>query len=231
MSTFMQGVDVFNHLTPQSNQELVAKFNFFGIIGSTAMMTYFYRMSVSRDKLETVYGEDFAPRCSNYYRYASFGFGALVLYHFLLYPNYPLKQVEKHLGISQTFRLSKKQRYLIASCIAIPALIIEFFGWKEAKSRPLNPGGQHASNYKIFGGIYNYVRHPIYICEFSWFYTLSLLLNNPFCLVLSGIVIQPACYHICKSDEMDATHILGDEYREYARRTGFWIPKMFNGTT
>ena len=166
MTSFSERIDVFRHIS--NNDELFSKLNFIGLIGSTAMMSYLYKMSASKPELEQKYGEDFTARLSNYLRYAAFGFGTLAVYHFLLYPKYEVKEVKKTLGIPDKFDMNDRTRYFIASCIAIPAIIIELLGWKEAKWTPLNPA-KFEKEKELSGGIYNYIRHPIYLCEFSWF--------------------------------------------------------------
>ena len=226
MTSFMNNIDIFKQLSGEKNGDLVSKLNMVGLIGSTAMMTYFYKLSVSKDKLEEKYGEDFAPRLANYFRYGVIGAGCMVLYHYLLYPRYPLKDMENSLGIPSKFNLSDKQRYFIASCIAIPAIIIELLGWKEAKWSPIIPSKADKQK-QLFGGVYNYIRHPIWFCEYSWFYTLALLMNHPFLLLISGVIMQPSCYLICKYDEKDAIDHLGQEYQDYRKKVGFWFPKTF----
>ena len=223
----MERIDIFKHLSTKNNDELYSKLNFAGLIGSTAMMAYLYRLSASKPKLKQHYGEDASGRIANYFRYAAFTCATIALYHFVLYTRYPLKQIEDKSGfeIPKQFNLSDKTRYLLASCIAIPALIIEFLGWKEAKWTMLNPG-KFEKQKELFGGIYNYIRHPIYLGEFSWFYTISLLLNNPTLFIISGVIMQPACYSICKSDEMELINHFGDKYKKYCDKTGFWFPKL-----
>eukprot|EP00484_Ammonia_sp_Unknown_P010661 CAMPEP_0197055902 /NCGR_PEP_ID=MMETSP1384-20130603/75200_1 /TAXON_ID=29189 /ORGANISM="Ammonia sp." /LENGTH=167 /DNA_ID=CAMNT_0042489655 /DNA_START=30 /DNA_END=530 /DNA_ORIENTATION=+ len=167
MSSFTDQIDIFKHFSGPSDQSVVlSRINFAGLVGSTALMTYLYKMSISKQALEDKYGEDFAPRLANYFRYAAFGMGCAVIYHFWMYQKYPL-QAQQELGIPSEFSLSKKQRYLIASCIAIPALIVEALGWKEAKLTPLSPA-KFETEKELFGGIYDYIRHPIYLSEFSW---------------------------------------------------------------
>ena len=161
----------------------------------------------------------------NIYRYLAFAVGFKVLYHFIMYKKYPMSQIEQELGVQNGFNVSDKTRYLIASCIAIPAIIIELLGWKEAGWTPLNPIKVDKQK-KLFGGIYDYIRHPIYLCEFSWFATLSILMNSPFLLITSGIIAAPCCYHMCRSDEMQAINHFGDEYKRYMDKTGMFFPKM-----
>eukprot|EP00485_Elphidium_margaritaceum_P012852 CAMPEP_0202707978 /NCGR_PEP_ID=MMETSP1385-20130828/20250_1 /ASSEMBLY_ACC=CAM_ASM_000861 /TAXON_ID=933848 /ORGANISM="Elphidium margaritaceum" /LENGTH=228 /DNA_ID=CAMNT_0049366835 /DNA_START=28 /DNA_END=714 /DNA_ORIENTATION=- len=228
MTTISDRMNIFYHLPSQTanHQALYAKINFFGILGSTAFMVYFYKLSIGKEQIERRYGEDFVAHIANYCRYASFACGGLALYHFLLYPRYPLKEAEQNLNIPSQFGLSSTQRRIIASCIAIPAIIVELLGWKEAKSTPLNVTKIDHQK-QMFGGIYDYVRHPIYFCEFSWMYTLSLLLDSPFLLAVSAVVMQPACYVLCKYDEQDAIHHFGESYKKYCKRTAFWIPNIF----
>eukprot|EP01084_Bolivina_argentea_P111401 198773_1 len=180
----MENIDIFKKFANGKNDYSLSKMNFFCMMSSTALMTYFYRLSCSREELKERVGpkQENVTKYAKYLRYAAWVTGSAVIYHFMLYPDHRLTKIENNLNIPNEFNLSKKQRYGIAAFIAIPAIIIELLGWKEAKWTVFAPHTQK----ELFGGIYNYIRHPIYLCEFSWFYTLSILMNDPFLFIISG---------------------------------------------
>ncbi len=227
MAEFRQKIDIFERLLDENKGALVSKINFGCMVASTALMTYFYRISCHSKTLKDKYGYFQGPERQRFYKYLTIAAGALATYHFILYPKYPLKEAENKLNIPSKFNLSKEWRFTIATCIAIPALIIEVLGWREIGMAPIDPDKQEFIGYKeLFGGIYNHIRHPIYFAEFSWFYTLSLLMNNPFCLLISGLIMQPACYDMCRQDEIECESRFGNEYKKYKEHTGFWFPKL-----
>eukprot|EP01083_Nonionella_stella_P060021 156970_1 len=228
MTSFLQKIDVFKRFPNGNNDQLISRINFASMLGSTALMCYLYRLSTTPSLTEKVWGGKDAPKMSRYLKYTAFLAAAVATYHFVLYPQHKMEDVEDKLNIPTSFSLSKQWRQTIAICIAVPSLIAELMAWKEVGMAPLDPDNQDFVGYReLFGGIYNYVRHPIYFCEFTWFYTLSLLLDSPLLLIASGVIFQPACYHMCKSDDYQLERQFGGEFKKYEKKTGFWLPKLF----
>lgn len=79
---------------------------------------------------------------------------------------------------------------------------------------------------QMFGGIYNRIRHPQTLGEISWFITIPLFVNSLFLLGVSSLfllIYVPIMIHV---EEEDLIRRYGDNYREYQKHTGVFIPKI-----
>jgi protein-S-isoprenylcysteine O-methyltransferase Ste14 len=73
-------------------------------------------------------------------------------------------------------------------------------------------------------GPYHYVRHPSYLGYFLMFTGMILIWTNIFTLPL--LVAIPGYYKVTMLEEELLTRRFGEDYREYQRRTGRFIPKI-----
>jgi protein-S-isoprenylcysteine O-methyltransferase Ste14 len=73
-------------------------------------------------------------------------------------------------------------------------------------------------------GPYRYVRHPSYLAYFLMFIGLFALWPNPFTLV--PLVAIPCYFHIAAREEQLLAKRFGEEYREYQKKTGRFVPKI-----
>lgn len=79
---------------------------------------------------------------------------------------------------------------------------------------------------EMFGGIYNYIRHPQAVGEMPWFIIISLFLNALFLVMWATIMIIIVSPIIIYYEEKDLIKRFGDDYREYQKRTGAVFPKL-----
>jgi len=79
---------------------------------------------------------------------------------------------------------------------------------------------------EMFGGIYNYIRHPQTVGEMPWFVIIALFMNSLFLTIWAIIMIIIVTPIIIHYEEKDLIKRFGDEYREYQKRTGAVIPKL-----
>lgn len=83
---------------------------------------------------------------------------------------------------------------------------------------------------KMFGGIYNYIRHPQTLGEISWFIAGTLFVNSFFLLILILLfllIYLPIMLHV---EEQDLIKRFGQEYINYREKTGALIPKFWRKT-
>jgi protein-S-isoprenylcysteine O-methyltransferase Ste14 len=78
----------------------------------------------------------------------------------------------------------------------------------------------------MYGGIYNYIRHPQSLGEFPMFVAISFMLNSWFLVILSAVFIIAYIPIMMHFEENDLTRRFGDKYIEYKERTGAFIPKL-----
>jgi protein-S-isoprenylcysteine O-methyltransferase Ste14 len=80
----------------------------------------------------------------------------------------------------------------------------------------------------VTNGPYRWVRHPFYVVLFLWVLSLSLLTAN-WLLALVGMVAVTMLGIRTRIEEAKLTERFGDEYRDYARRTGRFFPSLGRG--
>ena len=79
---------------------------------------------------------------------------------------------------------------------------------------------------EMFGGIYNYIRHPQAVGEMPWFIIIALFINSLFLTIWAIIMIIIVSPIIIHYEEKDLIKRFGDKYREYQKRTGAVFPKL-----
>lgn len=75
-------------------------------------------------------------------------------------------------------------------------------------------------------GIYKYIRHPLYTFGSSLFIAFGMMADNWF-IALLGILAFIAMAIRTPKEEANLIEKFGDEYREYMKRTGRFLPKLF----
>ena len=108
---------------------------------------------------------------------------------------------------------------VILACIFTPILIK---GLKDAGRETMEP----SESTEMYGGIYNYIRHPQMVGEVPWFVIIAFFLNSLFLVIYSILVILISAPIIIHYEEKDLIERFGDKYREYKRRTGAVFPRL-----
>ena len=74
-------------------------------------------------------------------------------------------------------------------------------------------------------GIYRYIRHPLYTFGSSMFVSFAIMADNGFIAAL-GILTFILMAIRTPKEEASLIEKFGDEYREYMKRTGRFLPKI-----
>ncbi|MFA5165559.1 MAG: isoprenylcysteine carboxylmethyltransferase family protein [Candidatus Omnitrophota bacterium] len=75
-------------------------------------------------------------------------------------------------------------------------------------------------------GAYKYVRHPLYAAFLSIFdFGLAIYLNS-YIFVLWAVLLHPIWHYVIKYEERLMIDIFGEEYLEYQKKTGRFLPKL-----
>ncbi len=74
-------------------------------------------------------------------------------------------------------------------------------------------------------GIYRWVRHPLYTIGSALFISFGLIADNWF-IILLGMLAFVAMAVRTPKEEANLIEKFGDEYREYMRKTGAFLPKL-----
>lgn len=77
----------------------------------------------------------------------------------------------------------------------------------------------------VTDGIYRYVRHPMYVSMYILLFGLGFVFFSGFWFFFM-IMFIPLWYIDCMLEEMQMTDLWGQNYRDYAKRTGMFIPKF-----
>jgi protein-S-isoprenylcysteine O-methyltransferase Ste14 len=72
-------------------------------------------------------------------------------------------------------------------------------------------------------GPYACVRHPLYTAMFGWSVALALLTANWLFAELAGLIMAGLVWRVSK-EELMMLEAFGDDYRDYMRRTGRFLP-------
>lgn len=78
----------------------------------------------------------------------------------------------------------------------------------------------------VTNGIYKYIRHPLYTFGSSLFIAFGMMADNWF-IALLGILAFIGMAIRTPKEEANLVEKFGDEYREYMKRTGRFLPKLF----
>lgn len=78
----------------------------------------------------------------------------------------------------------------------------------------------------VTNGIYKYIRHPLYTFGSSLFISFGMMADNWF-IALLGILAFIGMAIRTPKEEANLIEKFGDEYREYMKRTGRFLPKLF----
>jgi protein-S-isoprenylcysteine O-methyltransferase Ste14 len=114
--------------------------------------------------------------------------------------------------------------------IQILGLLLTFFGyflfvWSVvSRGRYAVSWGMSENHKLVTWGPYRYVRHPSYLGYFLMFLGFFLYWTNMFTLI--PLVAIPGYYWVTFDEERLLTQRFGDEYAEYQKKTGRFIPKL-----
>ena len=75
-------------------------------------------------------------------------------------------------------------------------------------------------------GIYRYIRHPLYTFGSSMFVSFGMMADVWFIAALGSLTFIIMAIRTPK-EEANLIEKFGDEYREYMKRTGRFLPKLF----
>jgi protein-S-isoprenylcysteine O-methyltransferase Ste14 len=78
----------------------------------------------------------------------------------------------------------------------------------------------------VTNGIYKYIRHPLYTFGSSLFISFGMMSDNWF-IALLGILAFIGMAIRTPKEEANLIEKFGDEYREYMKHTGRFLPKLF----
>ncbi|NHI91797.1 MAG: isoprenylcysteine carboxylmethyltransferase family protein [Candidatus Lokiarchaeota archaeon] len=189
--------------------------NFIVLIISTIIFSYLYLLSIQPVKRSESRGEKAWEECARL-RIIGSVFMCVTVINFFLWIWFPI----------QIFNWLIDPNYILGIIIGIIILVIfmpiMIKGEHDAGAETMKP----SKDTEMYGGIYNYIRHPQTLGEFPTFIALGFFLNSWFLVIIFIIwivVYTPIMIYI---EEKDLIRRFGDSYRDYQKRTGALIPKL-----
>jgi protein-S-isoprenylcysteine O-methyltransferase Ste14 len=196
---------------------MIAWLNFAALIACSVLFSLLYVRSVSPAALEKKLGPVAYQRCAGYRAGASL-LMLIASANYVIYYWFPLP-----LPIPRAFPWEWTMSAALAVLIAVPSLYLMYRGIKGAGEETMRPSKEH----RMYGGIYQKIRHPQALGELHLWWVLALLVHSPF-LALFSFVYVPVWYWWCRAEERDLLIRYGVAYREYTERVGFWLPRRAN---
>lgn len=99
------------------------------------------------------------------------------------------------------------------------------FLWSVLKRGRYAVSWEMRENHKLVtSGPYRYLRHPSYLAYFLMFFGLFFILLNPIALIPLVAIPGYVCVAICEEQLLASR--FGEEYTEYQKRTGRFLPKV-----
>ena len=195
---------------------MIAWINFIILLVATFLTGYLYIKSVQPVALSQKIGEA-AWRKSERYRRISIVTMTITVINYIVYYFYPLP-----LPFPRTFSWPWAVSIAIGLVILIPAMYLLIRGSKDAGEETLKPRPEH----KMYGGIYQKMRHPQAVGESVTWLSIAFLLNSPL-LALYSLIWLPIYYLMCRAEERDLVLRFGQDYVDYMQRVGFlWSKKQ-----
>ncbi len=176
---------------------------------------YFYILSVQPASRSEKYGEK-AWQDSKRFRATSGILMGVMTINFILWIWFPIQELAWFVNPCHLVSI------LIGVILAIIFTPIWIKGIKDAGPETMIP----SETTQMYGGIYNYIRHPQAVGEMPWFVIIPLFINSLFLVIWAIIMIIIVSPIIIHYEEEDLIKRFGDEYREYQKRTGAIFPKL-----
>ena len=189
--------------------------NFFSLIISTLLFSYFYILSIQPVKREEKRGKR-AWKESMRLRSLSIGFEFVKTLNMILWTWFPIPIL--NWKIHSNYLIG----FIIGFVIGLPCAFILLKGVKDAGSETIQPSKETL----MYPGIYKYIRHPQSTGEFPLFIALAFSINSWFLVIVMAahmIIYLPIMINF---EEKDLIRRFGDDYQDYQKRTGAIFPKI-----
>ncbi|MDC7126972.1 MAG: methyltransferase [Spirochaetales bacterium] len=186
------------------------------MIASMLWYTIFYIISVGPARMEKKKGDKSYKICSRIRKISFVGMCVFLLAE-IIYLFYPL-----NIGLS-TRLFSGISGWIISIAIGLVISIAATILMRAAVAVANDSITTRKEN-GMYGGIYQKIRHPQAIGDVSYWIALAFFFNSPF-LILINLLWIPLNYIIAKYEEKDLKLRFGQNYVDYMKTTGMFIPK------
>ena len=189
--------------------------NLGSLLLSLFLFSYIYTLSIQPVKREQRKGDHAWSQCMKLRVIASF-FELIIVINLILWIWFPISLVNWKLHTNYIIGI------LIGILITIPCLIILLKGMRDAGQESIQPSKETP----MYGGIYNYIRHPQSLGEFPLFIAIAFIVNSWFLIILMSVYVIIYVPIMIYYEEQDLIKRFGEKYRQYQKRTGALFPRF-----
>lgn len=196
--------------------EIISLINFISLNVSAILSFYVYTLSIMPVTRELKKGKKTWKESSRLRILADIIWTLFIL-NFILSIWFPVKSL--NWPISQDYI----SLFIISITIMVPFLIITFKAVKDAGIETVSTSEDN----EMYGGIYNYIRHPQMLGASPLILLICCFLNSLILLIWFSILIVIIVPIVIHFEEKDLLERFGESYKEYRGRTGAIIPKFW----
>jgi protein-S-isoprenylcysteine O-methyltransferase Ste14 len=189
--------------------------NFVLLLLSIFLFSYLYVLSIQPVKREQQKGDQAWKECMILRLIAGF-FELIIVINLILWIWFPVSILNWKLHTNFTLGI------VIGILISIPCLVVLFKAMRDAGKESLQPSQET----QMYGGIYNYIRHPQSLGEFPLFIAITFMVNSWFLIILMSVFIIIYVPIMIYYEEKDLIRRYGEQYRQYQKKTGVLFPKF-----
>lgn len=193
----------------------LAWLNLFSLVSSSILCWFFYIQSAMPMTRAEKDGEKAWDECRRYRRIAGF-FVAILLINMILWFWIPVPE------LNWVLHPNPRIPQFIGTLVLIPFAIILVKALKDAGRESFEPTRET----RLYGGIYNYIRHPQLLGRTPLTLVLTMWLNSLFLFIFACVFLGFLVPAIIHYEEKDLVKRFGDSYIQYRERTGAIFPKL-----
>ncbi|NHK30065.1 MAG: isoprenylcysteine carboxylmethyltransferase family protein [Asgard group archaeon] len=187
------------------------------LIISILLFSILYTLSTLPKTLSEKMGEKAWQRCKTY-RFVAIIFEMISLVNLILWVWDPMKIEVVNWKISSKWWVG----VIIGGIVAVIGTILMVKGMLDAGSETHTP----TEETKLYGGIYNKIRHPQTLGEMPLFPAIAFIVNSWFLVILMLVYILIYTPIMIYFEEKDLVKRFGDEYQQYQKEVGILLPKL-----
>src|SRR5262245_50386695 len=194
--------------------------NIFRILAAVVLFTgigisVYFRRKADKDTGETVSRKVDGTLTMNFIRIG----GLLLWFSPLIYLINPAWMIWSKVGLSEWVRW-------LGVGLGIPCVFGIYWLFNSIGSGITPTSATRKEHKLVVSGPYRWVRHPLYTVGSSMFVAFGIMADNWF-IALLGILTFIGMAIRTPKEEANLIEKFGDEYREYMKRTGRYLPKLF----
>ena len=193
--------------------------NIFRILAAIILLTGMGISSYSRLKADRESGEKISRKVDGTFLMTIIRIGGLILWLSpFVYLINPAWMAWSKIGLPEWMRW-------FGVIIGVAAVIGVYWLFSSIGSGITPTSATRKEHQLVTKGPYRWVRHPLYTIGSSLFIAFGMMADNWFIMLL-GILAFIAMASRTPKEEANLIEKFGDEYRQYMKRTGRYLPKL-----